>query len=697
MRVSPECVTPYREVATVSFAGNGGTNHETTSVLLLPRTLVTILRNNKKKTSDMKPKHFPQSARRILCCIPCRIPRRLSMPLAVCSLLCSLALLAASCSDLTDDDGTTLPPGKYPMTFTASVDGLVATRAATTDGQWSSGDAVAVQVQQQQPGGTPEVKQYTPTGSGNSGITLQAASGVTPFYWQTSGETKSVSAWYLGDGSAATGQSHATAVPVSWAVQSDQNASSGTGYQRSDFLYAPPTDISFKPSGGADNSLTFYHQTARVVINIVNAEAATNASAIQSVVIGDATNLALSGSYTAPTGEGATAGTWIPATSGSGMGTITPKKLTAPGTLAGGETALASYAALVIPQQMKGKKFIAVSLANGNTYYYTPTQDGDANLQSGKQHTYDITVKHGYLEVTSITVGSAWGSDGSAEDVIGKTLADGYAPNDLKIGDFYYSDGTTSDGGYRKYSDGTTAIMPVQPVLKDADGKERTVIGIVFWLGDIKGDNYTLLDSKFPSGTHGLVVSLWDMPAPDNGGAGMTWTYGGYEYVSTWLGSATWSGTVSRPGSFTSIHVTDKMQGYANTVALEEYNIYVENPSYSKDQNLRVKPIKGLAAFQTAHPAPVSSSGWYWPSICELQQVCWGQGNSSGTSGKSMLNPQIGKVGGTTFAYDSYYWSSTEYSSNGGYAWCVLFSTGNVYYYGGKSSHPYRVRPLLAF
>ena len=614
----------------------------------------------------MKPKHFPQSARHILCC---------------------LALLAASCSDLTDDDGNRLPDGTYPMTFTASVDGPTATRAATTDGQWTTDDPIAVQV-----GG--DVKQYTPATAGNNSATLSAASGTTPFYWQNTNSI-SITAWYYGTGYNATPPGGA-----SWAVQSDQSktepGSTDDNYQRSDFLYAPATDISFNPSDGADNSLTFYHQTAKVIINIKNAEAATDASAIQSVVIGDADNLALSGSYTAPTSGGATAGTWIPATSGSGMGTITPKKLTAPGTLTGGETALASYAALVIPQQMKDKKFIAISLANGNTYYYTPTQDNDANLQSGKQHMYDITVKHGYLEVTSVTVGSAWGSDGSAEDVTGKTLADGYAPNDLKIGDFYYSDGTTSDGGYRKYSDGTTAIMPVQPVLKDADGKERTVIGIVFWLGDIKGDNYTLLDSKFPSGTHGLVVSLWDMPAPDNpSSTTMKWTYGGYEYVNTWLGSATWSGTVSRPGSFTSIQVADKMQGYANTVALEEYNKYVENPSYSKNQNLRVKPVKGLSAFQTAHPAPVSSSGWYWPSVYELKQVCWGQGNSSNTSGKSMLNTQIGKVGGNIFSSDDY-WSSTENSSSN-YAWYVYFNISNVSYVGYKDSNTCRLRTLLAF
>lgn len=245
----------------------------------------------------------------------------------------------------------------------------------------------------------------------------------------------------------------------------------------------------------------------------------------------------------------------------------------------------------------------------------------------------------------------------------------------LVVGDFFYSDG---------------GIVPEDASNPPSEG----CIGIVYWLGDIKGDNYTLLDSQFPSGTHGLVVSLWDMPAPDNSSYTiMTWTYGDYEYVNDWLSSATWSGTVSRPGSFTSIQVTDKMQGYANTVALEEYNKYVENTN----QNLRVKPIKGLSAFQTAHPAPVSSSGWYWPSVCELKQVCWGQGvTSQGISGKGMLNPQITQVGGTIFG-DVYYWSSTESSANYSLAWYVNFGDGNVYYDRDKNYYPLHVRPLLAF
>lgn len=44
-----------------------------------------------------------------------------------------------------------------------------------------------------------------------------------------------------------------------------------------------------------------------------------------------------------------------------------------------------------------------------------------------------------------------------------KELAPGYKPTDLKLGDYYYSDGTTSDGGYRKYADGTTAILNICP------------------------------------------------------------------------------------------------------------------------------------------------------------------------------------------------------------------------------------------
>lgn len=589
----------------------------------------------------------------------------------VCTACCVLALTA--CSDDTTGDDSRLPDGEYPMTFTAAVDGLTVTRAGTADGKWTTTDQIAVQVNNAKSGNG--IKIYAPSEDGSS-ATLTSND---PFYWQSSDETKTVSAWYCGDGTTASGGINTGKVPASWRVQENQNENEG--YQRSDFLYAAPKDISF---GSMDNSLAFTHQTARVVINIKNAEAATEADVISSVVIGNENNLALSGDYAAPTGVNATTGTWD--ISGGTMGTITPKDITA----SGSSDILKTYAALVIPQNMSDQKFIAVTLTDNNTYYYTP-HTVDADLKSSTQYTYNITVKYGYLEVVTVKTDSEWG-DGTTETV---TSVQNFTADDLKIGDYYYSDGETSDGGLRKiYAGGSTDVENIQPVLSGLNGSTRTCIGIVYWVGDITGDNYGLLNSKFPNGTHGLVVSLWNMPDPDNQGATMTWTGGGYEYVSDWLGNATWAGGTSRPSDFSSIAVTDKMQGYANTIALKEYNKHIKNDS--KDQNLLVKPIKGLEDFNQKHPSPSNSSGWYWPSVCELKYVCWGQGNGQGTTGMEMLNTQIGRASGDVFGSDLY-WSSAEGSDFSSDAWYVNFRNGRVNYYGSKDFSAYRVRPLLAF
>ena len=589
---------------------------------------------------------------------------------------CLTGIMAAGCTEETDSDKR-LPDGKYPMTFTAAVDGLTVTRASTADGEWTDADWIAVQV-------SDEIKIYAPSNNGNN-VTLTSDD---PFYWQSKDETKTIRAWYCGDSSTASGGINTGGVPTSWSVQPDQNE--GEGYQQSDFLYAAPKDISF---GSTDKSLAFTHQTARVVINIKNAEAATDADVISSVVIGNEKNLALSGKYTAPTRVNVTTGTWD--ISGGTMGTITPKDITA----SGSSDILKTYAALVIPQNMSEQKFIAVSLRDGNTYYYTP-QSTDADLKSGTQYTYNITVKHGYLEVMTVKTGGTWGGGEETTNVTSKILKKGFTADDLKIGDYYYSDGKSSDGGYRKYTDDSFVVLDIKPVLTDpSTGAERTCIGIVYWVGDITGEDPLLKRDK-PNCTHGLVVSLWDMSAPDNGEIEMTWTYGGYEWVNVWLANAQWSGDNTRPEDFNSIQVTDKMQGYANTIALKEYNKYVKNGSgdgYGKDGNKRVKPVKGLDAFQNSHPAPSNSSGWYWPSIEELRYVCWGQGNGEGTTGKDMLNTQIGKVSGSNVFGSDYYWSSTEYSDDSSCAWGVYFGYGPVYYSGPKSGLAYRVRPLLAF
>ena len=295
-------------------------------------------------------------------------------------------LLSSSCSPGGDTDGNTLPDGKYPLAFTSSVEAMAETRAATANGTWTDGDRIAVKVED-------EIKEY----SYGDGATFTVASG-DPFYWTSAEEIKTVCAWYCGTG-------YSGSQPETWSVQSNQNADNG--YQQSDFLYAPAKEITFSD---ATKSLPFYHQIARVVINIKNAEAATSVGQITDVVIGNAKNLALSGTYTPP-GIGATVGTWTPATADPGMGTITPKDITA-----SADGILKTYTALVIPQDMKGKKFLAVTLSDNQVYYYTPS-DSDANLKSGQVYTYNITVKIGKIDVIAVNNGSgSWGSSGS-EDI----------------------------------------------------------------------------------------------------------------------------------------------------------------------------------------------------------------------------------------------------------------------------------------
>lgn len=70
--------------------------------------------------------------------------------------------------------------------------------------------------------------------------------------------------------------------------------------------------------------------------------------------------------------------------------------------------------------------------------------------------------------------------EGSTTELPSKEIEPGFTAFDLKAGDYYYSDGTWSDGGNRKYTDGTTAILPIMPVLTDANNEPRTVIGIVY-------------------------------------------------------------------------------------------------------------------------------------------------------------------------------------------------------------------------
>lgn len=585
--------------------------------------------------------------------------------------------LVASCStDETPADR--LPDGKYPLTFTTAVDETAATRTmtatrtvtstrATTDGTWrgDGSEKIAVQI-------ADEVREYAAHGSGSS---AQLTSD-TPFYWQTSGETKDVRGWYYGTG-------YSDVLKSAWAVQSDQRYAGGLveseGYRQSDFLYAPVQPVSFRDES---KELVFYHQTARVVIHIVKA-GAVNIATIREIKIGDQDNLALSGAYTAPTVPNVHTGTWdVSGSSGSvTMGTILPNTLP----VSDADKYLASYTALVIPQKMSEKvnrKFIAVTLSDGNTYYYTP-KSTDADLESGKEYTYNITVKYGYLEVEAVT-GSVWGGDGTSIAVGSKVLAAGFSSSDLKIGDYYYSDGSTSDGGYRKYKDGSTALLKILPVLVNPKtGMGRTVVGIVFWAGDATAKDKTL-KKDHGSCTHGLVVAL--------GGDEKTAWQESPISVQTWLDSNNSEGYLAVVSGEGAGDPVNNIQGYNNTKVIEAFN--AANPG-----NV-VQVVQKVIEYRTEVHAPDNSSGWYLPSAKELALLCGGEKEDIGGSGydvgfvnRDIINGKLKLIGASSLQSGNY-WSSTE--SDNRWAWCVGFNDGNVSASGSKYNSC-RLRAVLAY
>lgn len=559
-----------------------------------------------------------------------------------------MALVFTACSDDTAE-GNRLPAGQYPMTFTASVNGPSATRTAgTADGMWTTTDRIAVQVGK-------ETKEYIPTEISGNGATLTAD---PPFYWEASTETKNICAWYCGDGSTASGGAHATAVPALWAVKSDQSgiasgssAESPDGYQQSDFLYAAKT-ISFSDP---DKSLAFVHQTARVVINILDPVA------ISGVVIGCDNNLLLSGTYTEP-GSGSTTGTWTPSTD-SNKGTIIPREITS--SADGGSRT--TYAALVIPQNMADKKFIAITLTNGDTYYYIP-KGTEADLKSGNQHTYNMKVRNGSLEeVDVVTDGGAWGT-GSSENVTGKTAAENFGANDLKVGDYYYSDGLISDGGYRKYTDGTTTTLDVQPVLINPETKAaRTCLGIVLKVG--KEDSGSWADDcqyKNKSGgsiatIRGYVLALYDA----NDGGSCSW------------GS---SGAVG-----TSQQQSTGFYGYEDTQKIKEYAT-ANGKTLQTDFPAAYWATEG---YETSYPAPSESSGWFLPSGGQCMYWC--------QNGNLMLGQVKKATGKSDNSWQDSYWSSSENDSRPlDRAWYLNFNS-SVINWSSKSSATKKVRPYLVF
>lgn len=321
---------------------------------------------------------------------------------AVIGWMAGMLLLAGCTQDKPADasQGEMLPEGKYPMTFTVTGLEATATTRTTADGEWYGNEEVAVQVDG-------VVKKYVACDYGKS-TTLKPADPNDAFYWQSTNDTKQVSAWYLGTG-------YNSAPPTDqyweWSIQSDQN--NDNGYQKSDFLYAPQTTCSF----GGTNSLTFSHKLAKVVINIRKYGVATDDENIESITIH---GIYLTGhTIVHSTGELEFYGGTVPRES------ITPHKLANPNNNVSfeanksAETALASYKALVVPYKVNGAIFIEIKMKGYAPFKYVPAASiGLGDWEGGMQYTYNLTIKGNEITATVTSTGMTWEDGGSGEGTV---------------------------------------------------------------------------------------------------------------------------------------------------------------------------------------------------------------------------------------------------------------------------------------
>lgn len=592
-------------------------------------------------------------------------------------------LLFSSCAP---GEESGLSDGKYPMTFTAQVDGGTATRA-TSDNSWTGGEEVAIQIGS-------EVKKYTAAQGGN----LTVASSSTPFYWQNTNDI-TVSAWYP----------YSAEKPVADALTVKADQSNNTDYQASDYLEADKATVTFQ-----NPTLAFKHRTAKVIVTLKAGGGVTD--------ISGATVKFLNQKGVEDNGT-----------------EITSKKETADGST--------TYAALVIPKQMKGEKFIQVTIGTGDTardYFYTPTGANDANLEAGKQYTYTITVKKTGLEVVANTSVS-WSGDNtiSGGDVTEATfkiyLAAFSAPthtSDYKVTNAENQVLTASDGvystasnainislsaseGYRlkkfltKVTDGickqkmayaadtrtyTCTFYDIRSDLRLSDIEAEVVeapasttapkvgdyyyadgtwsetlttdnpsnpcIGIVFKVGtEVGGDNTNNYNTFFiDNAIHGYVVALTDA----------------HTAKCAWGGDGVLIGTSTNQSDYL---------GYSNSLKILAK---AQEGDHLKPDNAKTDypAMYYISEYQKSVSASITSSGWYFPSTGQLKDIY---------DASSTIQQNISTAGGSWFQSADYL-SSSEYdrgyiSYNVGY---VSFSNGNKLW-TEKDEGPAYVRAILTF
>ena len=558
--------------------------------------------------------------------------------------LATLALSLAACTQDEAADDNRLPEGEYPVFIRATGLSVEATpqaapsTRATVDGDWQGVTSVALKMGD-------AVKEYTVTASTDfKSATLSREN--DPYYW-TSRDPITVSAWWPFN------NADITQMP---AVKVAEDQSKLADFQNSDFISAENRKVEFN-----NPTLEFTHRTARVTIELKPGTGFTSvAGATVSLVSLSADN----GNPTAIKTYNASGNTY--------------EALTAPQTVAA------------------GKPFVKVELGGG-TFYFRP--QNNVVLEAGSRYKYTVKVNATGLTLDGCTIG--YWTDGGSEDVRITISYDG-SETEAKIGDYYYADGTWSDGGLRKlYADGKMEWAETTPQPMN----DKTCIGIVFYTGRHETDrsDYTKPLSEdgptIPNGkVNGYVVALTDVH--DGSSDRLRWEYGPGNVYNKAIDASTskrdWQGYSNSLKFHEFVNKNEnkeagwEMKRFPAALACETYG----NRMLDEDGN----DANGKYDWQKPLAAPGNTSGWFLPSCGQLQYLY---------NNRSVLSARMTDVKNSTptdcsykdeiewFSTGMYYWSSTEYSRYPYGAWDVDFSSGGgLSYYKDRTGD---VRAVLAF
>ena len=444
--------------------------------------------------------------------------------------------LLSSCNNENIESINSFPDGKYPLQLTAEVEQPQA-RSGGKDA-WTGGEEIRVAME-----GVFGSKTYVMDASGNA----TSKDAENAIYWKNTAETR-ITAWT---------QDLETETDIS-----DQS----NGYAAFDVLYA--TAI-----GRYDQAvnLRFQHRMAKIEVTLTAGEGITEEE------LKDATVTIFGDPITH-----STAGLVSPGDQSDGE--IKPYY----------DAATKKYEALVPPQDMTGKPFIRISIGS-NAFTYTPDTEAAGNfwMFGGKRYAYTITVKANGIDVQTVT-GATW-SDGGEENITSKQVQL-FKADELKIGDYFYSDGTWSDGGLRKrYDDGNMVIADPKPapvLTNPKTGASRAVVGIVFQTDKSRIGAKEKEKLGGEDKVHGLVMCV------KNAATNQKW-------------STAWNISEFPKICATIADSYNDISGYGNCEHIRSSHGSFDNYPAFKDTD----------GYNTTCPVPTTTTGWYLPSVGQLWDI----------------------------------------------------------------------------